>query len=161
MKGLAFGLLESATGRGDRVALVAFRGGRPEATVALPFTSSLTSARRRLERVPLSGQTPLADALRRARRLLRQELAKHENGVPLAVVVTDGEPTAPLRPGGDATADALAEARALRRAGVACAVVDTSGADAAAALAQACGGIHLLAADVSPELLADVLERAR
>ena len=36
------------------------------------------------------GQTPLADALRRARILLRQELSKHPNAVPLVVAVTDG-----------------------------------------------------------------------
>src|SRR5581483_11193531 len=89
--------------------------GVPEATVALPFTSSLAAATRRLKRVPLSGQTPLADALRRARILLRQELSKHPNAVPLVVVVTDGEPTVPLRAGSSATADTLAEGRALRR----------------------------------------------
>ncbi len=103
VKGVVFRLLEDATGRGDQVALVAFRGGIPEATVALPFTSSLAAATRRLKRIPLSGQTPLADALRRARILLRQELAKHPNAVPLVVVVTDGEATVPLRAGSDPT----------------------------------------------------------
>ncbi len=67
-KGIVFRLLEDATARGDRVALVAFRGGLPEATVALPLTSSMALAYRRLKAVPLSGQTPLADALHRGRR---------------------------------------------------------------------------------------------
>ena len=97
VKGVVFELLEDATRRGDQVALVAFRGGVPEATVALPPTSSLALARRRLEAIPLSGQTPLADALRRARLLLRGELVRHPNAVPLVVVVTDGLPTVPLR----------------------------------------------------------------
>src|SRR5207253_7431083 len=126
-KGVVFRLLEDATGRGDKVALVAFRGGLPEATVALPFTSSLAAAARRLRRVPLAGQTPLADALRRARILVRQELSTHPNAVPLVVVVTDGLPTVPLRRGGDAVRDALAEARALRRAHVGCVVADAGG----------------------------------
>src|SRR5207237_3484715 len=103
-KGVVFRLLEDATGRGDKVALVAFRGGLPEATVALPFTTSLAAATPRLRRIPLAGQTPLADALRRARILLRQELSKHPNAVPLVVVVTDGEATVPLRSGSDASA---------------------------------------------------------
>jgi magnesium chelatase subunit D len=148
VKGLALALLEDATSRGDRVALVAFRGGVPEATVALPLTRSARLARRRLADVPLSGRTPLADALRRARRLLRQELVKHENAVPVVVVVSDGVPTVPLAPGGDPVADVLAEGRALRRAGVACVVADASPpgarrAGACAALAEAAGGVRI------------------
>lgn len=126
VKGLAFRLLENAAAHGDRVALVAFKGGVPEATVALPLTRSLTLARRRLDAIPLSGRTPLPDALARARRLLRQELRKRPNAYPLVVAVTDGLPTVPLRPGGDPLADVLAEARALRRAGIPCVVADAS-----------------------------------
>jgi magnesium chelatase subunit D len=142
-KGVVFGLLEDAATRGDRVALVAFRGGVAEATVALPLTKSLALARRRLDRVPLAGQTPLADALRLGRTLLRQELVKHPNAVPLLVAVTDGLPTVALRPGGDPLADALAEARALRRAHVLCVVADTGGDGHAGELAHAAGGICL------------------
>jgi len=155
VKGVVFRLLEDATGRGDKVALVAFRGGVPEATVALPFTSSLAAATRRLKRVPLSGQTPLADALRRARILLRQELSKHPNAVPLVVVVTDGEPTVPLRAGSSATADTLAEGRALRRARIRCVVVDTSDGERTCTheLAHVSGGARVTLAALSPELL--------
>ena len=46
VKGLVFGLLEDAAGRGDRVSLVAFRSGVAEATVALRPTGSLRVARR-------------------------------------------------------------------------------------------------------------------
>jgi len=157
-KGVVFRLLEDATGRGDRVALVAFRGGVPEATVALPFTSSPALAHRRLRRVPLSGQTPLADALRRSRVLLRQELSRHPNVVPLVVVVTDGRPTVPLRRGGDAVADALAEARALRRARIPYVVADTSdGAGHADDLAGAGGGLCMPVTALAPSVLLDTL----
>jgi magnesium chelatase subunit D len=160
-KGLVFRLLEGATGRGDRVALVAFRGGLPDATVALPLTSSVALAYRRLRAVPLSGQTPLADALRRGRLVLRQEVGKHPNAVPLLVVVTDGLPTRPLRPGGDPLADALAEAAALRRARFLTVVADTSPPRApghAAELARVAGGLCLPAAQLSPDVLLDTLE---
>jgi magnesium chelatase subunit D len=150
VKGVVYRLLENAAGRGDRIALVAFRGGVAEATVALPFTSSLTTATRRLKRVPLAGQTPLADALRRARLTVRQELLRHPNGVPLVVVVTDGEATVPLRQGADPTFDALGEARALRRAGLPCTVVDTGGRGTSL-LAEAAGGLYLTA----DELMSD------
>ncbi len=132
VKGLTLRLLEDATGHGDRVAVIAFKGGLAEATVALPPTRSATLARRRLEAVPLAGRTPLADALRRAGRLLRQEQRKRPSALPLVIAVTDGLPTAALRPGGDPLRDALAEARALRRAGIPCVVADAApGGDAA------------------------------
>jgi len=157
-KGVVFALLEEASTRGDRVALVAFRGGVPEATVALLLTKSLTLARRRLERVQLAGQTPLADALRLGRRVLRQELFKHSNAVPLLVAVTDGLPTVSLRRGGDPLADALAEARALRRAHVLCVVADTSGAGHAGELAEAAGGICFPVSQLSRETVVAALE---
>ena len=161
VKGVVFRLLEDATGRGDKIALVAFRGGLPEATVALPFTSSLAAATRRLKRVPLSGQTPLADAVRRARILLRQELSKHPNAVPLVVVVTDGEATVPLHPGGDPVADLLAEGKALRRARILCVVADASqtGRGWSVALADAAGGACIPLGALVPEMLVDALER--
>jgi magnesium chelatase subunit D len=163
VKGLALRLLEDATHRGDKVALVAFKGGLPEGTVALPLTKSATLAHRRLEEIPLSGRTPLADALARARRLLRQELAKHPNAVPLVVCLTDGLPTAARRPGGDPLADALAEARALRRAKVGLVVADAAPAadeslSCGRGLAEAAGGLHLRLEELTPGAFADVLE---
>jgi magnesium chelatase subunit D len=162
VKGLTLRLLEDAAHRGDRVALVAFKGGVPEATVAVPLTRSLPLARRRLESVPLSGRTPLADALARARRLLRQELLKHPNAVPLVVCVTDGLPTVALRPGGDPVADALAEARELRRARIACVVADAApppqrAQGIGAALAEAAGGLHLPFEQLVPGTFAELL----
>ena len=161
VKGIVFRLLEDATGRGDKVALVAFRGGVPEATVALPFTTSRAAATRRLRSIPLSGQTPLADALRRGRILLSQELFKHPNSVPLVVVVTDGEATVPLRPCGDAVADVLAEARALRRARVLCVVADAAqapGRGCAEELARASGGARIPVAELAPDVLLGTVE---
>jgi magnesium chelatase subunit D len=162
-KGIVFRLLEDATGRGDKVALVAFRGGLPEATVALPFTSSLAAATRRLRKIPLAGQTPLADALRLARILLRQELAKHPNAVPLVVCVTDGEPTIPLRSGSDPSADAVSEGQSLGRARIGLVVADTSdgATGCAVSLAHAGGGIRIPAADLAPELLLELAEAAK
>ena len=160
-KGVVFRLLEDATGRGDKVALVAFRGGRPEATVALPFTSSLAAATRRLQKIPLAGQTPLADALRRTRILLRQELSKHPNAVPLVVCVTDGEATIPLRPGSDPSLDAVSEGQSLGRGRIGVVVADTSDGShgCAAALARAAGGTRIPIADLAPELLLAIAER--
>jgi magnesium chelatase subunit D len=160
VKGVVFELLREATRRGDKVALVAFKGGVPEATVALPLTPSCARARRRLEEVPLSGQTPLADALRRARLLLRAELIRHPNAVPLVVVVSDGLPTVPLRRGGNAVADVLAEARALRRARIGCVVAEvaSSAAGCADALARASAGTRLPLAQLTTDVVVGAVE---
>jgi Mg-chelatase subunit ChlD len=161
VKGVVFELLQDATGRGDKVALVAFKGGVAEATVALPPTGSCALARRRLEQIPLSGQTPLADALRRARLLLRAERLKHPNAVPLVVVVSDGLPTVAMRPGGDPVAGVLAEGRALRRARIGCVVVQVGDDEGCAeGLARASGGTRLPLARLAADSLVGVVEEA-
>ena len=163
VKGVVFELLDDATRRGDKVSLVAFKGGLAEAAVALPPTSSRSRARRRLEEIPLSGQTPLADALRRARLLLRGELLRHPNAVPLVVVVSDGLPTVPVRRGADLVADVLAEGRALRRARIGCVVaeVETPGDGCAIGLAHASGGTRIPLSQLAADLLVEVVEESR
>lgn len=162
VKGVVLDLLADATGRGDKVSLVAFKAGLSEATIALPPTRSAALARRKLKAMPLSGQTPLADGLRRARLLLRHELLKDPNAVPLVVVVTDGLPTVPLRRGGDPVRDVLAEARALRRARVFSVVAEvaSSRGGCAAELARAGGGISIPVERLAPDVLLEALEAA-
>jgi magnesium chelatase subunit D len=108
----------------------------------------------------LSGRTPLADALRTAHRLLRQARHRHPSAVPLAVLVTDGRATVPLRSRGDAEADALAQAQLLAAAGVRCVVVDTAvpgspeaKAGGAAELARAARADHVPIADLTLDTL--------
>jgi magnesium chelatase subunit D len=167
VKGLALRLLEDAARTRDKVALVAFKGGMPEATVALPLTTSAVRAERSLRSLPLSGRTPLADALRRARRLLRQELFKHPNAVPVLVVITDGLPTVALRHGGDPLADVLVEARELRRTRIATVVAEATPPGRGSCgeeLARTAGGVYLPFARLDPDglrgLLAAVEEAA-
>jgi magnesium chelatase subunit D len=165
VKGLALRILEEPAHRGDKVGLVAFRGGLPEATVALPLTRSRQLARRRLEQMPLSGRTPLPDALRRGRRLLLQERVRHPDSVPLLVAITDGRPTVALRAGANPMEDLLAEAHELRRARIACVVIDAavpSSPEAASggahALARAAGGVEMPLTALVPEEFPRLLE---
>lgn len=120
-------------GRRDRVALITFRG--VGATLALDFTTDAALAEAAITAAPTGGRTPLAHALRLAADVLA--------GEPQAqlVLLTDGRANVPLTPGGDAWADALHAARALR--GHAALVVDTETGHVrlgrAAQLAQALG----------------------
>jgi magnesium chelatase subunit D len=135
VKGLAYALLHDAANHGDRLAVVAF-GGFAEATVALPFTRSARRARERLEQLPVSGRTPLADALVRAHRLLRQERAKHPNTVPYIVAITDGRATVPLKQGGDAHQDTLDQARRIARDRIGVLIADAAAPGSPEALAN-------------------------
>jgi magnesium chelatase subunit D len=135
VKGLVYALLHDAANHGDRLAVVAF-GGFAEAAVALPFTRSARRARERLEQLPVSGRTPLADALVRAHRLLRQERAKHPNTVPYIVAITDGRATVPLRAGGDAHQDTIDQARRIARDRIGVLIADAAAPGSPEALAN-------------------------
>ena len=113
---VALSLLRDSYRRRDRVALLTFRGR--EATVVVPPTRSVGLAARRLGRLPVGGQTPLAAGLEAAGELARREHWREPDRRPLLVVVTDGRAT-----GGS---DALARARhaARRLAGISSVVVD-------------------------------------
>lgn len=165
VKGLALTILDEPAHRGDKVGLVAFRGGVPQATVALPLTRSRTLARRRLEQMPLSGQTPLPDALRLGRELLGQERLRHPDSVPVVVAITDGRATVALQRGGDPELDMLAQGRALRRERIACVIVDAAAPGSpearrhgAAALARAAAGVVMPLSALVPAVFAELLE---
>src|SRR5262249_6138794 len=114
----------------------------------------------RLEDVPLSGQTPLADALRRARLLLRGELVRHPNAVPLVVLVSDGVPTVPLRAGGGPGRRAGRAAPAPRPPPSRCGVAPgpSTRPGHAVSLAEAAGGTRLPLGDLAAGLLIGTVE---
>src|SRR5205823_13322387 len=104
VKGAVLSLLLDAYQRRDKVGLVTFRG--TEAELALPPTSSVEAAARRLTSLATGGRTPLAAGLARAARVLAAERLRDPRRRALLVVVTDGRATS----GSDAD---LARAAAL------------------------------------------------
>jgi magnesium chelatase subunit D len=119
VKGAVLSLLLDAYQRRDKVGLVTFRGTGAE--LALPPTSSVEAAARRLASLATGGRTPLAAGLARAARVLAAERLRDPRRRALLVVVTDGRATS----GSDAD---LARAAALLTgpglAGTASVVVD-------------------------------------
>jgi len=124
VKGAVLSLLLDAYQRRDKVGLVTFRGTGAE--VALPPTSSVEAAARRLTSLATGGRTPLAAGLAKSARVLATERLRDPRRRALLVVVTDGRATS----GSDAD---LARAAALltgpglngtARTGTACVVVD-------------------------------------
>ncbi len=118
VKTAVLSLLLDAYQRRDKVGLVTFRGS--EAVLALPPTSSVEVAARRLTDLPSGGRTPLAEGLLRAGETLRLERLRDPRRRPLLVVVTDGRATS----GPDAVARARQAAELLRATGVSALVVD-------------------------------------
>jgi magnesium chelatase subunit D len=114
VKGAVLSLLLDAYQRRDKVGLVTFRGTGAE--LALPPTSSVEAAARRLTHLPTGGRTPLAAGLAKAARVLAAERLRDPRRRPLLIVVTDGRATS----GSDAD---LVRAAAML-AGVASVVVD-------------------------------------
>jgi magnesium chelatase subunit D len=104
VKGAVLSLLLDAYQRRDKVGLVTFRGTGAE--VALPPTSSVEAAARRLTSLATGGRTPLAAGLAQSARVLATERLRDPRRRALLVVVTDGRATS----GSDAD---LARAAAL------------------------------------------------
>jgi magnesium chelatase subunit D len=118
VKTAVLSLLTDAYQRRDKVGLITFRGGA--ATLALPPTSSVLAAVRRLENLPAGGRTPLAEGLLCAAETLRLERIRDPRRRPLLVVVTDGRATF----GADALGRSHQAAGLLAAAGVASLVLD-------------------------------------
>ena len=91
VKGAVLSLLLDAYQRRDKVGLVTFRGTGAE--LALPPTSSVEAAARRLTSLATGGRTPLAAGLAQAARVLAAERLRDPRRRALLVVVTDGRAT--------------------------------------------------------------------
>jgi magnesium chelatase subunit D len=136
VKAAALSLLLDAYQRRDKVGLITFRGA--EATLALPPTSSIDTAARRLQDLPSGGRTPLAEGLLCAAETLRLERIRDPRRRPLLVLVTDGRATY----GPDAVARSRLVADQLRRTAVASLVIDCESGRMSLGLAQTLS-IHL------------------
>jgi magnesium chelatase subunit D len=136
VKAAALSLLLDAYQRRDKIGLITFRG--TDATLALPPTSSIDTAARRLQDLPTGGRTPLAEGLLCAAKTLRLERIRDPRHRSLLVLVTDGRAT----DGPGAVQRSRLVADQLRRAGVASLVIDCESGRMSLGLAQTLS-IHL------------------
>jgi magnesium chelatase subunit D len=154
VKAAALSLLLDAYQRRDKIGLITFRGAT--ATLALPPTSSVDTAARRLQELPTGGRTPLAEGLLCAAETLRLERIRDSRRRPLLVLVTDGRATH----GPDPVGRSRWVADRLRRTGVASLVIDCESGRMSLGLAQTLS-LHLGAQYLTvDEVAADQLVRA-
>jgi magnesium chelatase subunit D len=158
VKTAALSLLLDAYQRRDKVGLITFRGAG--ATLALPPTSSVEIAARRLDEVPAGGRTPLAEGLLLAAETLRLERIRDPRRRPLLVLVTDGRATS----GPGAVERSRRAADLLRVAGVASVVLDCEtgfGLGLARRLSLHLGAEHVPVGEVAADQLLSVVAERR
>ena len=87
-KGAILSLLQDAYVRRDRVAVVVFKNRTAE--VVMRPTSSVSLARRRLEKLSVGGTTPLTHGLMAGYKVVKTELLRDPTIRPLLVLISDG-----------------------------------------------------------------------
>lgn len=87
-KGAIMSLLTDAYQRRDQVGLIVFQKDR--ASLVLPPTNSVALAKKALADIPIGGKTPLSAGLKLSYEVIRREQARHEDVLPLMILLTDG-----------------------------------------------------------------------
>jgi magnesium chelatase subunit D len=124
-KGVINRLLVDAYQKRDRVGLVTFKD--QAAQLVLSPTSSIRLAGLRIKEVSTGGSTPLNHGLAMGYRVMKRELRRDPDVLPLMVLITDGHGNVGYA-SDDPLRESLEMAAKIREEKLKCLVIDTSGA---------------------------------
>ncbi len=115
-------LLKDSYQKRDKVSFIAVAGEK--AQVLLAPTSSVELAVKHLKELPTGGKTPLSDGLLKGLQVLRTELWKNRNIIPVMVLVSDGKGNVPIKT--DVKKELISIANEIRKQGINLVVIDSS-----------------------------------
>jgi magnesium chelatase subunit D len=115
-------LLKDSYQKRDKVSFVAVAGEK--AQVLLAPTSSVELAIKHLKELPTGGKTPLSDGLLKGLQVLRTELWKNRNIIPVMVLVSDGKGNVPIKT--DVKKELISIAGEIKRLNIRLVVIDSS-----------------------------------
>jgi len=115
-------LLEDSYQKRDKVGFVAFAGEK--ADVLLYPTSSVVLAANHLRQLCTEGQTPLSDGLYKGLQVLKAQLWKNRNIIPIMVLVSDGGGNIPIVK--DSRKEAICLAKEIKKQGISLVIIDTA-----------------------------------
>ena len=121
VKSTVMALLEDSYQKRDKVGFIAVAGDK--ATVLLQPTSSVELAAKYLRNLPTEGKTPLPDGLYKGLQVMKTQLWKNRNIIPVMVLVSDGRGNIPLVD--DVKQEIVSLAREIRKQGINLVVIDT------------------------------------
>jgi len=169
MKGLemakraVLALLEDSYQKRDKVGFIAVAGY--EAQVLLPPTSSVELAVKCLKELPIQGRTPLPDGLYKGLQVLKTQLWKNRNILPVMVLVSDGRGNVSL--GTDVRNELISIADDIRKQGIYLVVIDTDNTDGGfpqvghncnKEIAEASGGAYYTMDELDSNKVVDVVK---
>ena len=119
-KRAVFALLNDSYQKRDKVGFIAVAGDK--ANILLYPTRSVELAVKHLRELPTTGRTPLSDGLYKGLQVLRTQLWKNSNIVPVMVLVSDGRGNVPIQT--DVRTELISLARDIRKQGINLVVID-------------------------------------
>jgi len=162
-KSAVLALLEDSYQKRDRVGFIAVAGY--EAQVLLPPTSSVQLAVRCLKDLPIQGMTPLPDGLYKGLQILKTQLWKNRNILPIIVLVSDGRGNVSLKT--NVKTELLSIAHEIKKRGIYLVVIDTDNTDGGfpevghnynKEIAQASGGTYYTIDELDSRKVVDVVK---